>query len=248
MIALDGEAHKPPARRAANVPDGATDDDPATIDDRDRFAHRLDGVHLVGREDERPALVTKLEEGLAEEGDVDRIEAGERLVHQQDLGVVEDRRDELDLLLIALGQLLRPAIAELRDAQAGQPVERLTARSIRWQAVQRGEVGELVDHRHPRVKAALLGQVTPRRAGQLAAVGPVPGHGPVVCVEDAEDDPHRRRLAGAIRTDKTEYLARGNLEGKAVERPGRAEPLVELIDDEAHPPKGSGQRSLARMA
>ena len=50
-------------------------------------------------------------ERLAQEDEVDRVEPGERLVHQQDLGVVQDRGDELDLLLVALGQLLGAALA-----------------------------------------------------------------------------------------------------------------------------------------
>ena len=35
-----------------------------------------------------------------------RVEARERLVEDQDLRVVDDRRDELDLLLHALGELV----------------------------------------------------------------------------------------------------------------------------------------------
>ena len=66
----------------------------------------------------RPS-VAELEERLAQEGDVDRVEPGERLVHEQDLRVVEDRRDELDLLLVALRQLLGAALGEVRDRGTG---------------------------------------------------------------------------------------------------------------------------------
>ena len=109
-VAVDREPQRPPAARALEVADRAAGDQPAVVDDRDRLAQRLGRLHLVGREDQRPATVAQLHERLAQEDQVDRVEPGERLVHQQDLGVVEDRRDELDLLLVALRQLLGPAV------------------------------------------------------------------------------------------------------------------------------------------
>ena len=93
--------------------------EPTVIDDGERLAQRLGGLHLVGREDDRPALVAQLEERLAQEGQVDRIEPGERLVHQQDVRVVEDGRDELDLLLVALAQLLGPRGRRSRGCGSG---------------------------------------------------------------------------------------------------------------------------------
>ena len=75
MVAVDREPHDPPSRRPLDVAERPADDDPAAIDDRDRLAHRLDRLHLVGREDQRPALVAELEERLAQERHVDRVEA-----------------------------------------------------------------------------------------------------------------------------------------------------------------------------
>ena len=40
-------------------------------------------------------------------------------------GLVEDGRDELDLLLVALRELLGPPVGVLGDAEAGQPGQRL---------------------------------------------------------------------------------------------------------------------------
>ena len=108
VVALDRQLDHPPAGRPLDLAERPADDDPAAIDDRDRLAHRLDRLHLVGREDQRPALVAELEERLAQERDVDRVETGERLVHEQDRRVVEDRGDQLDLLLVALAAAPRP--------------------------------------------------------------------------------------------------------------------------------------------
>ena len=63
--------------------------------------------------------------------EVDRVEPGERLVHEQDVRAVEDGRDELDLLLVALAELLGAAIGVIGDAEARQPVAGLgRARSV----------------------------------------------------------------------------------------------------------------------
>ena len=102
MIAVDRDAHHPPARRALDLPNRTAHHDAAAVGDRHGLAHRLDGVHLVGREDDGLAPIPELQERLAEERDVDGVEARKWLVHEQDLGVVQDRGQELDLLLVAL--------------------------------------------------------------------------------------------------------------------------------------------------
>ena len=99
---------------------------------------------------------------------VDRVEARERLVHEQDLGVVQDGGDELDLLLVALRQLLGAAVGVVRGAEAAQPVQRAAPGAVGRDAVQAGEEQELLEDPHPRVQAALLGQVAP---GPSAAGG-----------------------------------------------------------------------------
>ena len=76
----------------------------------------------------RLAPVAHLEECGLEERDVDRVEASERLVHQEDVGVVEDRGDVLDLLLIALRQAFGGAVGVLGDPEAGEPGEGLSTR------------------------------------------------------------------------------------------------------------------------
>ena len=72
--------------------------------------------------------------------------------------VVQDGRDELDLLLVALAQLVGPPVGEVRDPEALEPVERVAAGLGLRDAVQAGEEDELVEHPHPGVQAALLGR------------------------------------------------------------------------------------------
>jgi hypothetical protein len=81
------------------------------IDDDERLAERLGDLHLVGREDDRPALIAQLDERVAQQRQVDRIEPGERLIHEEDVRRVQDRGDELDLLLVALAELFGTPVA-----------------------------------------------------------------------------------------------------------------------------------------
>ena len=67
VVAVDRQQHHPPAGRALHVAQRAADDDPAVVDDRDRLAHRLDRLHLVGREDDRLAPVAQLQDRLAQQ-------------------------------------------------------------------------------------------------------------------------------------------------------------------------------------
>ena len=234
VVALDRDAHHLPPGRATDLAQRAADHHAPAVDDRDRLAQGLGDLHLVRREDDGAAAVAELEERLAQEHHVDGVEAGERLVHQQDLRVVEHGGDELDLLLVALGQLLGAALREVFGAEPAQPAERVAPGPVRRDALEAREEHELVQHLHPRVEPALLGEIAPGRARQQLALGAPPRDPAGVGLEDAERDPHRRRLAGPVRAEEPEDLARGDLEREIVERDDGAEPLGEVVDDEGH--------------
>ena len=165
--AFDAEPHDPPPGRALDLGDRPGQHELAVIDERDRVAQLLDRLHLVRREDERrPSLPHPLER-LLEQRDVHRIQPDERLVHDQDRGLVEDRGDQLDLLLVALRELLGPALLVFRDSEARQPLPCARGRDVARDAVQRREEHELPEHLEPGVQPALLGQVAPRLARRL---------------------------------------------------------------------------------
>jgi hypothetical protein len=96
--------------------------------------------------------------------------------------------------------------------------------------VERGEIGELIAHAHLRVQAALLEHVPdPPPCGRLDRPA-LPAHVAAVGLENAQDDPHRRGLAGAVRTDESEHLAGLDGEGEAVERDAVPVALGEVDD------------------
>src|SRR5665811_2529994 len=84
------------------------------------------------------------QEGGLEERHVHRVQATERLVHDQDVRVVEDRRDELDLLLVALRELLRAAIRVFGHPETRQPDPDLRRGRLPGDAVEAGEEDELL--------------------------------------------------------------------------------------------------------
>ena len=147
---------------------------------------------------------------------------------------MQDGGHELDLLLVALGELLGAAVGEVLRAEPAQPVHRDAPGAVGRDAVQAAEELELLEDAHPRVQAALLGQVAPGRAREAVALDAAPGDPAGVGLEHAEGDPHRRRLARAVRAEESEHLALRDLEREVVEGHDAAEALEQVIDDEGH--------------
>ena len=135
-----------------------------------------------------------------------RIEPGERLVEHQQLAAVHERDRELDALLVAVregDQLVgHRSPSPSRSSQAA-PRRRPRGRH----AVQPGEVGDLVEQRHLRVQAALLGHVSEPQAIALTDHVAVPLHRAVDRADDPHHRAHRRGLAGAVAADQPDDLA-----------------------------------------
>ena len=147
---------------------------------------------------------------------------------------MDDGRDELDLLLVALAQLIGPAAGRRRDAQPLQPLVGRVDGVVALDAVQAGEEDELVEHGHLRIQAALLRQVTPGAARELGRRSPVPGGRALVRPEEIQDDPDRGRLARAVRAEEAEDRAALDSEVHPVKGDDRTEPLDQAVDDKGH--------------
>ena len=104
--------------------DGAVEHLLAARDDAHRVAHLLGVVHDVRAEDHRLAAALELEHRVLERLRVDRIEAAERLVEDDEIGIVQQRGDELHLLLHAARQLVDLGVAPvLVAAGETEPLE-----------------------------------------------------------------------------------------------------------------------------
>ena len=91
-------------------------DDPSLVEHDEPVAELLGLVHVVGGEDEADALLLEPEEAVPQDVAGLRVEAGGRLVEQQDLRLVDERAgdrqpaphaagERLDALVAALGEL-----------------------------------------------------------------------------------------------------------------------------------------------
>ena len=148
-----------------------------------------------------------------------RVEAGERLVEDQHLGVVEDGGDELRLLLHALAELVELAVAPRREAHALQPRRQAARRFRPRHALEGGEEQQLLLQRHARVEPALLGHVPDavaglpgRRARRGSRSCPRPGRRMFMTMRRVVVFP------GPVRAQEAEGAAAGDVQGKPLDR------------------------------
>ena len=140
---------------------------------------------------------------------------------------MDERRGELNPLLVAQRELLDLVVEAVADPEPLAPAGgRLRGLGL-VESVELGEVGELVADAHLRIQAAFLGHVA--EAPPALDVGrlPVPADLAGIGGEDADRDPHRRRLPGAVRADEAEHLPLGDREGEIVDGDGVAVALAE---------------------
>ena len=140
---------------------------------------------------------------------------------------MDQRRAQLDALLVAQGELLNVVAAAPRHAQAPGPPLHGRGRIRLGQAVQAGEVLELSPYGHARIETALLGHVSDSAAGLHVERAAVPRHGPRVRRHHAEHDAHGRRLACAVGADESEDLPSADVKAEIPQGPQTPEGFIE---------------------
>jgi hypothetical protein len=189
----------------------------------------------MAREDHRCAVVRGRAQHARKHVDPDRIEAGERLVEHQQLRPMHQRGGELHALLVAERQRLDARAGIADHLERREQLVRARARLRLRHAAQTREVYELLEHAHLRIQAAFLRHVSEPAPDRGVDGATPPPHLPRVCLEHAERDPHRRRLAGAVASDETHDAAFRNGERDAVERDDVSEAAVQ-VDELKHGP------------
>ena len=183
----------------------------------------------------RPAAAL-LGDAVAEHRLHQRVEAGGRLVQQQQLDVGGQRRDQGHLLPVALGVgagLLASGRARTARAARRAPVVRpprsRPSRSITSPPVRFGHSGR----RRARRPAAGAGS-TASRHGSPPSNGDRAGVG----AQQPEQHPQGRRLAGTVRAEEPVHLTGRDREVEPVQRARRAEGLLQPgdVDRRFHTP------------
>ena len=213
---------------------GAGDDEPAGVDHHDVVADLLHVVEQVGGHEhgdpERAEAGDEGEHLLPAE----RVEAGGRLVEEDQLGVSDERLGELGALAHAGGEATDRAEARLVEADEVEDVRRPLARRPRRDAAQLTERGDGVGRRLIERQAVVLGHVAEagtyadRVAGDVLTTDLDRALGR--CGE-AEEQPEHGRLAGAVGADQPDPTAR-HLEREAVERRHARVALGQAVESE----------------
>jgi hypothetical protein len=200
---------------------------------------------VVARQQDRRALRAEFAQELPRGRPRLDVHPGRRLVEDRHGGPADEGKGERQPLPLPAGQAAEPRLRRrLRQADRPKQLVRVTRRSM--------EAGVESDHLprgHPRLDpaAALEHQPDPRPvvAAGGRRVGTEHGDGPVIGPPVALDDLDRRRLAGAVRPEQGEDLARGDPEGEVADdgpaviclgQPGDLDRRPHPVDDGAHPP------------
>src|SRR5882757_5795231 len=159
VVSFKGDLDAVARIAALDLAHAAGEDEMTAGDEGDGVADFFDLVHAVGAEEDGLALLAEVDEGVHQEGGVDGIEAAEGLVHDDEVGLVEERGDELDLLLHAFGEFLGFFGDGLGDLHALAPGVGALAGGGGVKAVEFAEEDELVHDLHLLVEAALFREV-----------------------------------------------------------------------------------------
>ena len=218
LLAAVGHFEDVGAVAAADFVDLAREDVARFVDQRDVVADLLHRRHVVRREDDRRALVAQRQDFVFQQIGVDRVEARERLVEDQQLGFVQDRDDELHLLGHAFRKFLHLLVPPLLDAETDEPLFEPRDGFAARKALEAGEEDGLFADLHLLVETPFLGQI----ADAVDVVGsdlPVAEqHAARVGRRDAVDDADQGRLAGSVGSEQSVDRTFGDGERYVVER------------------------------
>ena len=205
---LDHDALLGPPQRVGAV----HGQDAAPVDERDPGA-ALGLVEVGCRQEQGEALALETGEELPEVAPRDGVDAGGRLVEDEELRRVDEGADEGELLLHAAGEPVGEAVAERRHAHHLE--QRVPARGIAAHVVDLGEEGHVLVHGEVAVERELLREVADARGEPAPLAGGVEAAGERLAgvrLQEAQDHAQRRRLARPVRPDEAEHLAAAHVE------------------------------------
>src|SRR5690606_37700745 len=202
---------------------------PPAMNHHDVLAELLGLMHDVRREEHGgPSLVLGAHERF-ELPHADGIEAAERLVEDDEIGLVEGRRDELSLLQHPLRKLLAALALDAFESDALEPAAHALRKTCPAHPFQTRDVTEEFADAHLPVDTALLRQVADPVLRFERRRMPEHRYPSGVRKEDRHDHPDRRRLAGAVRADEAAEGAARHDEVEIVDRLLRAEALRQAL-------------------
>ena len=182
------------------------------------------GDDVRGQQHADLVLGDRLHQHLQELASGQRVEAGDRLVEDQQLGSLREPEGQRELGALAAGEL-----AGLLARVEAEAVDPATGGGVVPARVEVGAEAQVVGDREPGVRRGVLGDEAD--LGQLGRVGGRAAAAHLDRPGGRRQEPDRqaeqRGLAGAVRADQAGDPAGRDLEGAVPQRPAAAVPLAE---------------------
>jgi len=166
-------------------------------DDRESVAEALGVRHDVSRKQDRRAAIALTADERFEAFLVDRVEAGERFVENDEVGSVDDRSDQLDHLRHALGHFTDFFVDHAFEPELGHEGRGASASLRPVEPAQRSHEGDRFARLHAGIEPAFLGQIADAVAHRLRAFAK-DAAGACVGVDNAQCHPQAGGFARAI--------------------------------------------------
>ena len=194
-------------RRRSSSRGVPTGDHLAVVHDRHAVAEPLGLVHVVRRQQDRPAGALELVDEIPELPARLRIEAGRRLVEKQQVRIADERAREREPLLLSARERADARVALLLELHQRDHLVRRRA------ALDRSCGTGAASRARSACRRAASPAAGCRAAGAAPArpapsAGRAPRRRPTSGCRQALADLDRRRLAGAVRAEQAEALAR----------------------------------------
>jgi small GTP-binding protein len=226
----------------------AESENPAAIDDRHAIAQPCRLLHVVRGEQDRTAARLQLLDDLPDLPARGGVEPGGRLIEKEHLRIADQRTGERQALLLPAGELAYEGPTLLLEADRGERL--LGPEPLAIEAAK--QLGELDD-------AELLGEACLLQLHAETAAQPLPVALPALAQdleraavgrEQSLEELDGGGLAGAVRTQKPEALARFDGEIETVHRHQVAVALHQAAASERRdaPGKGIGRCGVGRGA
>ena len=165
--------------------------------------------------------------------DLFRVEAGRRLVEDEDVGIMDERLRQTDALLVAFRQLAGQPVRHVVDPRARHDVLDALAPLVSRHPFYSGDEIEILDDAHVGIERRRFRQVAGAPLGLERLVEDVePGDNRLAFGgrHEPRQDPHRRRLAGPVGAEKAEDFAALDAEADIVDRGDAAVAFREVLD------------------
>ena len=216
----------PPGHEPLQLARRALGDDPAVVEQRDPRCEAVGLLEVLRRQEDRDAVGHELADDLPHDPPAARVEAGRRLVEEDDPRLADERHRQVEPALHPARVRRAPAWRRRRSSSnrsSSSATRRRPSSRPRW---HRSAIRRRFSSPVNCLSTAETWPVTPIRprtaAGSRATSWPPTLTSPASAARSVDEDVDRRRLAGAVRPEEREDRALRRRRGRCRRgRPGR---------------------------